>query len=79
MNVTKVLMLILMAFLCAVLFVGCSFYEGYNRAVASADALDRASDPRCSYRRKAQALRRAQRAEPVVAAMQAMLRRLTGS
>ena len=44
-------------------------YEGFDRALAAAAVLDRARDPRCSYRRKARAIRRAEKAEPVVAAM----------
>ena len=48
-------------------------YEGFDRAVATAAALDRVRDPRCSYRRKARAIRRAERAEPAIAAMRKRL------
>ena len=51
-------------------------YEGFDRLLAAADALDRVSDPRCGVRRRARALRRARRAEPAIAAMKVGLARL---
>jgi hypothetical protein len=50
-------------------------YEGWDRAIAALDALNRARDPRASYRRKARAIRRAEQAE---VALDALQRRLAG-
>jgi hypothetical protein len=49
------------------------FHEGMDRARAAAVALDRARDPRCSTRRKARALLRAEKAEPAIQAMRERL------
>jgi hypothetical protein len=43
--------------------------DAWDRLLAAGAALDRAADPRCSYRRKARALRRAEKAEPAIAAL----------
>jgi hypothetical protein len=51
-------------------------YEGFDRLLAAADALDRVRDPRCGVWRTARALRRAHRAEPAIAAMREELERL---
>jgi len=51
-------------------------HEGQDRLEAAEAALARCRDPRCGIRRKIRAVRRAERSEPVIDALQARLERM---